>query len=324
MVRGRRIVAGAAVAGFLLAPPAGAQQPRAVRISTDNDAFIFWRPPWQRTDHEYTGGARGTLVYAGRAPLMPRRLVGRVDAGAPSAGVSHSYSLGQQLYTGEPPVSPGVAPAKHPSQRTNAAWLYLEAAERDSTAVGVTDYTIRLGVVGPPALGGPTQDFFHVIGPKYPLPVDWREQLPFEPGFVLTATRTRVVASRGGGARAAVDVALRGSASLGTILTGVEGGIGATASTQLGSGSDDNLWPRVVVAVGTNVHAVGRDEFLDGTFFRPSPRLARKAVYADGSATLALRWRRLGVLYRVTRTGEQYRLQQAPTLWGTLAAEWTP
>ncbi|HVZ49764.1 MAG TPA: lipid A-modifier LpxR family protein [Gemmatimonadaceae bacterium] len=303
--------------------PAVAQRPSAVRVSTDNDAFLFWRPPWERTDHEYTGGARGTLTWTGAARLLPLGALRPACATTGGDGcASHSYALGQELYTGEPPPTPGVAPDPHPSHRTNAAWLYVEAAERDSAGADVTAFAIRVGVVGPPALGEPMQQFFHVIGPRYPLPVDWRKQLPFEPGFIVTAARTHVLATLGDLARSGAALSARGSASLGTILMGAEAGVTALAATRLGE--RDGAWPRVIVRGDAALHGVARDEFLDGTLFRPSPRLAKNPAYAEFGGALELRWSRLGVSYRVTRTGERYRLQDAPTLWGTLAAEWRP
>lgn len=317
------VVGGTACLILLAGRPAVAQRPSAVRVSTDNDAFLFWRPPWERTDHEYTGGARGTLEYPGRAGLLP---LGRLRAacdGAPACR-SHSYSLGQEIYTGEPPSTPGVAPAKHPSHRTNAAWLYVEGAEHDSIGPHVTDFSLRVGVVGPPALGEPMQQLFHVIGPKYPLPVDWHTQLPFEPGFVATVRHSRTIATIGDAASAGAALAVRGGLSVGTILTGVTAGVSGVGVVMLARGIHYKIWPRVVVGASADLHGVVRDEFLDGTFFHASDRLEKNAAYAVGGASLALRWPRLGLSYRVTRTGPQYRLQGAPTLWGTLAAEWWP
>jgi hypothetical protein len=188
----------------------------------------------------------------------------------------------------------------------------------------VTAFAMRVGVVGPPALGEPMQQFFHVIGPRYPLPVDWREQLPFEPGFIATAARTRVLATLGDPARSGAAVSARGAVSVGTILTGADAGVAALAATPLGGGGSNGAWPRVLARGDATIHAVARDEFLDGTLFRPSPRLAKNPAYAEFGGGVELRWSRIAVSYRITRTGERYRLQDAPTLWGTLAAEWRP
>jgi hypothetical protein len=319
-------------------PPRGRRtaswrRPATVSISTDNDAYLFWRKPWERTDHEYTSGARGTVEYAGPSGVLPLARWRRA-CDDPRPCVSHSFSLGQELYTGEPPPAPGVAPAAYPSHRTNAAWLYVEAAERDSVGRDVREVSARVGVVGPPALGGPMQEFFHVIGPRYPLPVDWSHQLPFEPGFVVAVTRRRVVArvgnpdasmervAEGGASGAAVSV--HGSAAVGTIFTGASGGIAALGVLPVAGPSPGARWPRVAVSVEATGYGVLRDEFLDGTFFRSSPRLEKRPFYDEGRVAVELWWSRLRLGYRVAHTGPRYRLQGAPLTWGTLLAEWRP
>lgn len=305
----------------------GWRTPASVRISTDNDAYLFWRPPWDRTDHEYTSGARGTAEYAGPSGILPLARWRR-PCREPESCVSHSYSLGQEIYTGEPPPTPGVAPAGHPSRRTNAAWLYVEAAEHDSAGGDAREVSVRVGVVGPPALGEPMQQFFHVIGPKYPLPVDWSHQLPFEPGVVATVARRRVIAKAGDpladGAAAGAALTARGSASLGTILTGASGGVTALGVVPLRRERQGGWWPRVALWADATAYGVLRDEFLDGTFFRSSPRLAKRPFYGEGALSLGVWWSKLRLGYRVVRTGPRYDQQGAPFTWGTLTAEWRP
>ncbi len=311
---------------------AGWRRPGTVRVATDNDAYLFWRKPWERTDHEYTSGARGTVEYAGPSDVLPLARWRRT-CGEPRPCVSHSFSLGQELYTGEPPPAPGVEPAAHPSYRTNAAWLYVEAAERDSTGRDAREVSVRVGVVGPPALGEPMQQFFHVIGPKYPLPVDWSRQLPFEPGVVVTVARRRIVARTGdpdaGGGRATgsgagAALSVYGNASLGTILTGASGGLTALGVFPIADAAHGARWPRVAVSVEATAYGVLRDEFLDGTLFRSSPRVAKRPLYNEGRLAVELWWSRLRLGYRVAQTGPRYRLQDAPLTWGTLVAEWRP
>ncbi len=313
-----------AAGAFVVAGSAVAQRPTAVRITTDNDAYLFWLPPWERTDHEYTSGVRGTIEYDGRARLLPLGLLRHPCAGAAKCA-THSYSLGQELYTGDPPLSPGVSPPRYPSRRTNAGWLYVEVAERDSAPRAVIDLSVRVGVVGPPALGRPMQEFFHLIGPKYPLPADWSNQLPFEPGFVATVARRRVVASAGAPGQAGVSLTMRESASLGTILTGASAGFVASGTVAPPGGERAN-WrlPRLTLSADATGFGVLRDEFLDGTFFRASPRLDREPFYAEGGASIEVQWPRVRIGYRAARTGRRYRLQGAPFSYGTLMAEWRP
>lgn len=279
-------------------------------------------PSWQRADHEYSSGAWGTVEYPGRSGLLPLgRFRFATCAGSDRRCATHSFTLGQLLYTGEAPPSPGVAPPAHPSLRPNAAWLYVEAAERDSVGATIDEYRLAVGVVGPPALGGPLQRFFHFIGPLYPRPVDWSRQLPFEPGFIASMERTRIVSAFGDSTHVNGAFLARGGASIGTILTGVTAGGSASVSIPLRGAPESGYWPTVVFSADVAVHGVLRDESLDGTLFRSSDHVEKNWVYDQERASLALRWSRITVAYRATRAGLQYRLQQAPTAWGTLAAE---
>lgn len=310
--------------GLALAQPSAAQEPLAVRIGSDNDAFTFWLPPWQRTDHEYTSGVYGTLEYAGGSSVLPLGRQRKAHCGAVPSCAVHSFSLGQALYTGEEPPAPGLVPPRHPSRRPNAGWLYIEAAERDSAGRDMTEYRLDAGVVGPPALAEPIQRFFHEIGPAYPKPVDWRHQLPFEPGVTATMVRTHVVAAFGDAMGARGAIAMRGSVSLGTILTGATAGGTGSVSVPIGPAAHDKLWPRLAFSADADLHGVLRDEFLDGTFFRSSDHIAKNAGYDQERASLELQWTRFSAAFRATRAAPQYRLQQAPMVWGTLAVEWRP
>ena len=300
-----------------------AQKPAVFRVSADNDGFNFWTPPWTRTDHEYSSGVWGTIEYAGTSPFLPLSAL-RVRRCRTDGCATHSVTLGQSMYTGESPPTLGVAPPEHPSLRQNAAWLYVEAAERDSTGDAVNEFRLAVGVVGPPALGEPIQKFFHVIGPMYPLPVDWRTQMPFEPGFVATVARTTRVGGFGDANGVHGLLRTRIAAALGTILTGATVGASGEVGIPVGPAARNAAWPHVVFGAEVVGHGVIRDEFLDGTFFRSSRRLAKNRVYDEERASIELRWSFGTVAYRATRSGPQYNLQRAPMSWGTLYAEWRP
>lgn len=300
-----------------------AQKPVAFRVSADNDGFNFWTPSWTRTDHEYSSGVRGTIEYAGTSPFLPLGVL-RVPRCRAAGCATHAVTLGQAMYTGEAPPSRGVDPPEHPSQRQHAAWLYLEAAERDSTDDAVNEFRLAVGIVGPPALGEPIQKFFHLIGPAYPIPVDWRTQMPFEPGFVATAARTTRIGGFGDADGVRGLLRARAAASLGTILTGATVGASGEVGMPVGPAARNPAWPRVVLSAEIVGHGVIRDEFLDGTLFNSSHRLAKKGLFDEQRASIELRWPFGTVAYRATRSGKQYDLQPAPMAWGTLYAEWRP
>ena len=313
------------VAPLLLATaaPAAAQGPTAVRVAADNDAFNFWLPPWDRPDREYTSGARGTLEYAGRPgwPVWPRlsRDASRVS--------SHSFSIGQAIYTGvrEPNIFARPNDWQDDGQhrvRPNAGWLYVEAAERDSTARATTELAVAVGVVGPPALAEQMQRFFHSLGPEFQRPVDWTRQLPFEPGFVARYLRTSTVGTFGDANRwrGAFTTELGGSA--GTILTALSAGAGVATDVALGGAPASATAPHLAFTAGFSGQFVLRDEFLDGTIFRTSDRVDKQPIVTEARFALTFRWRQLGVTYRATHSGRQYDGQGPAASWGTIQTEW--
>jgi lipid A 3-O-deacylase len=309
----RRTLLAAALS--LFATGAAAQSPRAIRVGADNDAFNFWMPPWDRTDREYTSGVRGTLEYDGSLNLPGLARLRRGVCGTTVTGcASRSLSIGQAIYTGD---------TQFPSSthRPNAAWLFVEAAERDSSARVIQEVQLAVGVVGPPALGEPMQKLFHALGPEYQKPVDWRRQLPFEPGFVARLSRTTTHAGFQASTWNGAFTSHLGGA-LGTIVTSVTGGGGVRAGMQLGGAKSGSWWPRLEVGGEVRGHLVARDEFLDGTAFRSSERVPRKAFYDEERLSLGLRWAQITISYRATRTGLQYTGQPAAAEWSAIDLEW--
>ncbi|MDQ8165038.1 MAG: lipid A deacylase LpxR family protein [Gemmatimonadota bacterium] len=303
--------------------PLSAQGPAAVRVSADNDAFNFWLPPWARTDREYTSGFSGALDFPGRIGWL--RLPGRLEARRSAREgftTTHRYGVGQAIYTGEVVSNDGG----QPSMRPNAGWLYFEVSEQDSSDRMTEEYRLAVGVVGPPALGEKMQQLFHSIAPEYQRPVDWARQLPAEPGFIARYVRTTRLAAFGTGARWSARIDARAGVALGTVLTSLTGGAQARISVPLGSAASapSGRWPRFEFSAEALAHAVVRDEFVDGTFFRPSERLARSPFHDEARASLALHWSQVTVAYRATRQSVQYRGQPSPASWGTLATEWRP
>jgi lipid A 3-O-deacylase len=259
---------------------------------------------------------RGALEYDGplRVGLLTR-MRESVCAAAATGCATHWFGIGQAIYTGD---------TEFPSEahRPVAAWLFVEAAERDSAAGVVQEMRLAVGVVGPPALGEPMQNLFHGLGPEYQRPpVDWQRQLPFEPGFLARITRTTTHGEFAAGPWSGGFTSHVGGA-LGTILTSATGGGGANAGVQLGGESAGKWWPRFEMGAELRGHVVARDEFLDGTMFRTSESVARKSFYDEEQLFIGLRWKQIALGYRATRTGLQYGGQPSPAKWSALDVEW--
>jgi hypothetical protein len=310
---------------LLLPVVAGAQAPRAIRVGADNDAFSFWIPPWDRSDREYTSGVYGTLEYDGRSRWLNHRWLRRPECADPCATSSHSFSIGQAIYTGSfaYEIETGM-PIEGSVGRPNAGWLFVTLSDRDSSARVIEERSIAVGVVGTPALAEPMQQLFHALGPEYQRVQDWSSQLPFEPGFVARYSReTRrydfgTVSGWHGG------LAQRLGASLGTIHTGASAGGVVNLIAPPWFVSRSQFVPRLALRADANLQGVLRDEFLDGTFFRSSDRVSKLPFYGEYGFTAELRWSWGSVSYRGAYTGRQYKDQFRPMQWGSFGAEWRP
>ncbi len=298
---------------------ANAQRPTSVRVSADNDAFNFWVPPWARPDEEYTSGVRGSLEYQGPLKWWPWTRVGRDTSGTSR----HTFSLGQDIYTNPLAYDPKLLARYRPgTYRPNSAWLFLEAAQCDSSGDGWTELSIAAGVVGRPALGEQMQRFFHSLAPEFNRNLDWHRQLPFEPGFITRYMRSDRVYGFGEGTRVSGTLATEVSGALGTILTEATGGATAGMDWHIGSVPDTHMPIHLALSVGVKGHLIARDELLDGTLFSASESVKRNAFVYGDNAAITLRVGPFAAHYRATRETRRYRDQFDPPRWGTLAVEW--
>jgi lipid A 3-O-deacylase len=315
------------LAALLLLVPvaANAQSPRSVRVGADNDAFSFWIPPWDRSDREYTSGVFGTLEYGGRSRWLNHKWLGAAPCENDCATSSHSFSIGQAIYTGTfaYEIETGI-PTGNSVGRPNAGWLFVTLADRDSSARVIEERSIAIGVVGPPALAEPMQQLFHALGPEYQRPQDWSSQLPFEPGFVARYMRESRMHEFGTNSAWNGFISRRLGASLGTIHTGASVGLAARLAAPHWFGAKSAFVPRLSFRADGGIQGVLRDEFLDGTFFRSSDHVSKLPAYGEYGVTAELTWSRFGVGYRAAYTGKQYKDQFRPMQWGSFAAEWRP
>jgi lipid A 3-O-deacylase len=295
-------------------------RPQAISVTAENDAFDFWMPPWDRPDQEYTSGVRAAATYVGRVRGRPWRWLLRDTTRAST----RRLSLGQEIYTGRSvwPSETALPFAAQPPQRPNAGWLFLEEAQRDSSERVVEELSLAAGVVGPPALGETMQRFFHSLGPEFQRSVDWHRQLPFEPGVLARYTRLDRLTTFGDGTQWHGMVRSIARASVGTILVAAEGGGEARAEVVLGEGAAAADAPRLTFTTGATLRLVLRDEFLDGTFFRGSDRVPRRALVPTMMAGLAFEWRRMTIGYHANVVGKQYDGQAHHASWGSLEASW--
>ena len=317
---------GAAVIAALVVMAAGnarAQSLQSVSARADNDAFNFWKPPYDRPDEEYTSGVRGSLTFSGAAWWELWLHPSAADcAKSRRPCATRTFSLGQDMYTGK--LLPDDT-THEPGTRPNAAWLYLQESSRVTTDDRLDETSVSVGVTGPPALGQEMQRAFHNLAPDLNRPLNWSEQVPFEPGIVLSYDRTQRLAVVGDTMHFAADVQPHAGASLGNILTEARAGLRVRVGYAL-----QHPWqllavrdiPEISFFADATAHGVLRNEFLAGTLFRDSPHVTERPFVAEYQLGLLLRFQRLTIIYSMDQIGSEYVSRPNGHAWSRLGAEW--
>jgi hypothetical protein len=194
--------------------------------------------------------------------------------------------------------------------RPYAAWLYTGASMLQETNRGsyhtLENAELLMGVVGPAALGGVTQNDFHqFINERSSL--GWENQLHNEPGLVATYERKwrfqQPIADN-----LAIDAIPELGASGGNVLTYAETGgmirIGQNIAADYGP---DRIRPSLsgtawfdpaqlngnlgwYLFLGTQGRAIAQNIFLDGNTFTDSPSVDKKTLVVDMMGGASLLW----------------------------------
>jgi hypothetical protein len=246
----------------------------------------------------------------------------------------YEWTVGQSIFT--PTNTLFVDPSG--KDRPYAAWLYIGAGLLQETKHGsyhtLENAELLMGVVGPAALGGITQNDFHqFIGVSSAL--GWENQLKNEPGFVANYERKWRFQEPLTG-NLVVDVIPELGASVGNILTyGEAGGMVRFGQNLAADYGPDRIRPSLsgtgwfdpdqlngdlgwYLFLGTQGRVVGQNIFLDGNTFVSSPSVDKKTLVADFMGGASLFWSSaLRVDFTVTqRTKEFYSQQGHPDRFG--------
>ncbi|MCX7164983.1 MAG: lipid A deacylase LpxR family protein [Rhodocyclales bacterium] len=275
-----------------LRPPEGSE----FQLFVENDLLA-------RTDRYYTNGIKlGGGAPFGMLQLPATELLKQL---APEGGnaIHLGLFLGQNLYT---PKSIKVSQPQ-PLDRPWAAWLYLGGVAQRAKENRLDTVEIDLGLVGPSALGRDVQAGWHrLIGA--PQPMGWQNQIPNEPAFLVSyLSKSKHVLGRG----ASVDLELipHGGATLGTVMTLARGGGILRLGQHMTGFGPDTIEPGGAMLqnmrrdiepgrshgmewyafAGLDHRLITHNIFLDGTVFRDSPGVRRRAHVYDISAGLSLR-----------------------------------
>jgi hypothetical protein len=304
-----------------LARPTAAQELRALSLALDNDGLAVWTPPGQRQDWYYTHGTRLEATLAGTPPLLGRLLPGAGDAtpcpphGGPEACTVTHVRLGQQIFTpqslfdDEPPEG----------DRPYAGWLYVGLGAERTSPNGSLELAVEVGVTGRPSFGRQAHLAVHRWLDKYP-PQGWDTEIPFEVAFLVRARRTWWHTATSG--PASVALIPRWEASLGTVRTGLGGGLEVMAGW---NASPDPIWSApdreggwAVVRAGFEGELVVRDLFLDGSTFGQSVSAERRPLVGRLHAGLEVGWNGLGLEFSVVRASRAFEVQEEPHTFATI------
>jgi lipid A 3-O-deacylase len=233
----------------------------------DNDFFASYRG---LLDEDYTQGFH--LTFNRRESPKPfSRALDRFEKCEIEQGcISRAMVLvGQEIYT------PRYYPSLEDGDRPFAGWLYGGLQSSAVTDRDLTSVSIKAGVTGPPSLAQQLQVTFHELVPTYQVPAGWNDQLKFEPGLILTASRKNFTELRAGAA--SIGMITNGTASLGNILTDAEAGITLRAGLNA-----EHPWnfdrARSLggyASFGVREDIVLHSLFLDGNTFRSGPSVDR-------------------------------------------------
>lgn len=249
------------------------------------------------TDRHYTNGMR-----IGYAPDRPAKILQTAASTAAeitwfaSRGTPRSgWLFGQDMFTPEDVD----ARIPDPLDRPYAGWTYggiFAQAEAPQGPFGWTQQDtveIDIGIVGPEARAGETQNWFHRLI-NVSESQGWDSQIGTEPGLLASRTvklRPQAWAPFGGG-WPEFDAIPHATAQAGNIKVGLSGG----ATVRVGQNLDQDFGPvygtfavprgapdRLTWSffIGAEVRAVAWDIFLDGNTFKDSPGVKRNPLVLE-------------------------------------------
>ncbi len=296
-----------------------------ITITEENDLF------GAGTDRNYTNGIRISWLDTSATPPKTVRFV---DEYMPFFSINDtttvSYSMGQNLYT---PRNILIR-TPDPDDRPYAAFLYGSVGMSTVVENHLDSMELTLGVIGPAALGKPTQKFVHSLidGDN---PSGWDHQLKNEPGIMVSSQRLWPEVYTAGIGNLHFRTSPYVGGTLGNIYTYANTGLifqlvpkkykwqdlpPRVRPAMPGSGyfsvpEDDFSWS---IFAGLEGRAIARNIFLDGNTFRDSPSVDKKHVVGDANIGVAFTFGRTQLTYTLNWRSEEFHGQDKPDIFGAI------
>lgn len=318
------------MAGATRAPGADRDQSgRFFTMVVENDAFAGG------TDEHYTSGLRLTWLQEqhGKSSIG-HRVMDALPGEAGGAPLWRYFSFGQNIYTPEDIE----APRPDPNDQPYAAFLYGAVGFTRPQEDHIDDVELTVGIVGPWALGEPTQKLVHRVT-RSDEPRGWDHQLDNEPGLMASWQRRWRGPSFPVGSRGEARLVPHLGLTVGNVYTYSAAGLTfhvaptgfgwesaplrvrpAVSDTAhfypIGRGPDWSLF------AGVEARAVARDIFLDGNTFSDSPSVDRKPFVIDASVGGSIVLGRTRVAYTVNWRSKDFEGEDSGQLFGALSLGW--
>lgn len=312
-----------------------------LNLYVENDLF-------SETDQDYTSGIRASLVSPDVNDYIENDLpewLKRVNRRLTFFHKNHEglqrnvmVSLGQQIYTPKDLQSTGLIK----DDRPYAAWLFMGFGYQTRSDTQLDTLEVRLGLIGPAALGQQAQDFIHDLR-GFEKFQGWDNQLRNEPGFTAVWEHKQKWAWRRG--ELDMDVIGHSGIALGNVRSHLNAGaefrigwaipddFGTSAIRPGGENSTpDSVWdPRITSGrrwgfhffAAFDVRLVGQDIFLDGNSFKNSHEVAKESFVSDASVGFSFIYGGGRISYAQVFRSREFSRQDSSHSYGSLAFSYT-
>jgi lipid A 3-O-deacylase len=318
-------VALAAALGATAAPAHAATGPEkgTFGILFENDWF-------SNSDHDYTNGIE--LTYTTAPQNTPDWLVDLahwIPVYSANGDVRTRYALGQSIFT---PSDKTLADPS-PTDRPYAGFLYSTFGLVGDGGTHLDQLQFTIGVVGPMALAGETQNWLHgVIGDKKAQ--GWHYQLHNEPGLIIQYERSIKVIPPQSIVGLIFDIEPHYGAAIGNVYdfanAGVMARLGFNLPNDYGPMRIDPSMPGsnffeptggfgAYVFGGVDGRAIARNLFLDGNTFENSRSVTKRNLVYDIDLGAAITFNAMRLTYTYVVRTREYATQPKNSKFGAVA-----
>jgi hypothetical protein len=282
----------------------------------ENDFFSI-----PETDKHYTQGVHFSLLWPDdEVPWLACPLAWTPPLGIQEPIRKFGFEVGQEFYT---PINHTTS-ALVANDRPYAGWLYVGGLREDrgvtANQIPTLDrYEVELGVVGPWALGGNAQNWWHDMI-NCSRANGWSHQLKNEPGLLLRLDRTWRVVDGGEADGLHLQLLPRAGVALGNIQTSARVG----TMVRLGYHIPDEFAAMIPPKWGWYVFSdvggrgVLYNEFLDGDVFHASHSIAKEPGVLEVRAGIMFELGHSEISYTYVYLNKEFKQQDTYDAYGSL------